>query len=666
MAITGDEDRPPLRMSVPQAWNHTAAEAATGALIALHERNRSGRGQHVEVSAQQALALATQGYILSAAVNETTAKRIAGGIKAAALRIQLTYPARDGHVSITHLFGATVGPPTRRLMEYVYDEGFCDAATRDKDWIEYGHLLATGQEPIEEFERVKGCIAECTASKTKGELLKAAMQRRLLLAPMTTIEDVVTSDQLAFREYFRKPTGGGAAAEIDFPGPFAKFSATPLQNCSRPPRVGEHTQEILAELERLSPPDRSPPGAAPESATPLAGVKILDFMWALAGPSATRILADWGATIIRVESSTRLDVCRTIRPFMDGDEEPEKSAVFHSTNAGKRLITLNLASPEGKQVALDLVRWADVLAESFSPRAMKTFGLDYETLRSVNPDLIMLSTCLMGQTGPLAMFAGYGNLAAAITGFYLITGWQDREPAGPFGAYTDYIAPRYNALAVLAALDHRQRTGTGQHIDLAQVEAAMHFITPALLDYTANGNVQARLGNRDLNWAPHGAYPVSGEDQFIALACETDEHWRALCTLIPALDGEDPGFLHADQRLARQDELDETIAAYTRTQDGYQLEQKLQAARVPASVIQNSPELVKDPQLAHFEHFIGLPHHEGGETVVEAARIHMSRSNPSVDTSAPTFSRDMMFVLNDVLGYDDEKIGELLVSGALE
>ncbi|MDP6472465.1 MAG: CoA transferase [Pseudomonadales bacterium] len=194
----------------------------------------------------------------------------------------------------------------------------------------------------------------------------------------------------------------------------------------------------------------------------------------------------------------------------------------------------------------------------------------------------------------------------------------------------------------------------------------MHFITPALLDYTANGNVQARLGNRDLNWAPHGAYPVSGEDQFIALACETDEHWRALCTLIPALDGEDPGFLHADQRLARQDELDETIAAYTRTQDGYQLEQKLQAARVPASVIQNSPELVKDPQLAHFEHFIGLPHHEGGETVVEAARIHMSRSNPSVDTSAPTFSRDMMFVLNDVLGYDDEKIGELLVSGALE
>jgi crotonobetainyl-CoA:carnitine CoA-transferase CaiB-like acyl-CoA transferase len=218
MAITGDEDRPPLRVSVPQAWHHAAAEAASGALIALFERHRSGQGQHVDISVQQALTAATQGHILSAAVNESALSRIAGGLKAGDLRIRLTYPASDGHVSITHLFGATIGPPTQRLMEYVHEAGFCDPATRDKDWLEYGLLLASGQEPLEEWERVKECVAACTASKTKAELLEAAMERRLLLAPMTTIEDVVTSEQFASRAYFGQPLGEGPAAQVAYPG----------------------------------------------------------------------------------------------------------------------------------------------------------------------------------------------------------------------------------------------------------------------------------------------------------------------------------------------------------------------------------------------------------------------------------------------------------------
>ncbi|MGD8832733.1 MAG: CoA transferase, partial [Pseudomonadales bacterium] len=326
---------------------------------------------------------------------------------------------------------------------------------------------------------------------------------------------------------------------------------------------------------------------------------------------------------------------------------------------------LDLTKPEGREVALDLVRWADVVTESFSPRAMRAFGLDYESLRAIKPDLIMLSTCLMGQTGPLALFAGYGNLAAAIAGFYSICGWEDREPAGPFGAYTDYIAPRYNAAAVLAALDHKRRTGEGQHIDLAQAEAAMHFMTPAILDYVANGHVQTGIGNRDINYAPHGAYPVAGDDQYIAIACESDAQWEALCRLVPGLEAT-PALASADQRRACQDALDATIAAWTQGQDGGALEQTLQAVGVPAAMVQNSPELVADPQLAHLGHFIRIPHPEGGETAIEAARIRMSRSTPAVDTSAPTFNRDMMFVLNEVLGYDDEKVGELLVSGALE
>lgn len=663
MALTGDDDRPPLRVSVPQAWNHTAAEAAVGALVALHERQRTGLGQMVAVNAQQAMTFATQGNILSAAVNDAIAKRAAGGMWAGDVRIRFTYPAGDGYVSITHLFGATLGPPTVRLMEYVYDEGFCDEAMRDKDWIAYGILLASGEEPLSEWERAKACVAACTASKTKAELLGAAMERRLLLAPMSTTKDVLDSEHLNSRGYFVKPEGDGAAAGLVYPGPFAKFEKSPLPATRRPPAMGEHTRQVLEELESLAP--KQHPDAAPDDAAPLAGVKILDFMWALAGPGATRILADWGATVIRLESSSRVCVGRTLHPFMDGDESQEKSAIFHTVNAGKRMLTLNLTSPEGLEVARDLVRWADVVTESFSPRAMKSFGLDYDSLKAINPDIIMLSTCLMGQTGPLSMFAGYGNLAAAIAGFYSTTGWEDREPAGPFGAYTDYIAPRYNAIAILAALEHKRRTGEGQHVDLAQAEAALHFLTPALLDCAANGRVQTGMGNRDLNIAPNGAYPVAGEDSYIAIACETDGQWYALCRLVPGLEPADE-LANAGQRLERQDELDARIAEFTREQEGPALEQMLQTAGIPAAMVQTSPDLVADPQLEHHGHFLRLPHQEGGHTVIESTRIHLSRSQPVVDSSAPTFNRDMMFALNEVLGYSDERIGELLISGALE
>ncbi len=664
LAMTGDDELPPVRVSVPQAWNHAAAEAAVGAIIALRERHFSGIGQHVSVSAQQAITLATQGNILSAAVGDNTVQRIAGGLKAGELRIRLTYPALDGHVSITHVFGATVGPATRRLMEYVFEQGFCDEATRDKDWIEYGLLLSTGEESLEEFERVKECVATCTASKTKAELLEVAMERRLLLAPMTTIADVVASAQFAERGYFMKPEGEGEAASIRYPGPFAKFSKNPLSMGRRPPRIGEHTQEIIDEISRV--PEKGRLTETKKTTLPLEGVKVLDFMWALAGPGATRTLADMGATVIRVESSSRLDVIRTIRPFIDSDESPEKSALFHNTNAGKNLLSLDLTKPEGKAVALDLVRWCDVVTESFSPKAMKAFGLDYESLLEVNSDLIMLSTCLFGQTGPLSMFAGYGNLAAAIAGFYTITGWPDREPAGPFGAYTDYIAPRYNAAAILAALDYRDRTGAGQHIDLAQAESALHFLTPAILDYMANDKVQLRIGNSDPNCAPHGVYPVLGDDAYIAIACETDEQWHAFNDLLSIPDASAKLYNSMKARIKNRDSLDQFICRFTSSYEGFELESVLQSSGVPASVVQNSPELIKDPQLRHLDHFLELPHHEGGNTVIESPRIHFSRSKTSKDTSAPTFNRDMMYVLHEVLGYEHDKIGELLVAGVLE
>jgi crotonobetainyl-CoA:carnitine CoA-transferase CaiB-like acyl-CoA transferase len=664
LALTGDTDRSPVRVVVPQAFLHGAAEAAVGALVALHERARSGRGQHVDVSAQQAATIATQGYLLAAPIGATPTSRVAGGMQAGPLRVEFIFPAKDGHVSITHLFGTTIGPATRRLMEWVYDCGGCDEATRDKDWIAYTELLTSGREPIAEFERVKRAIATCTASRTKAELLQAALDRKLLMAPARTLAEVVESEQLAARgwlEAVETPLGGSAR----HPGAFARFSAAPLRPLGRAPRLDEHGAVLRAEERRA--PSAPPPASSVSTGRALEGVRVLDFMWAVAGPLATRTLADHGATVIRIESSTRLDVCRTIQPFLRGEVAAERAALFHNANAGKRMLTLDPGKPEGRAVVLDLVRWADVVCESFAPKGMKAFGLDYETLRREKPDLIMLSTCLMGQTGPLAGFAGYGNLAAALTGFYELTGWPDRPPAGPFGAYTDYIAPRFNAAAILAALEHRRRTGEGQHIDLAQGEAALHFLAPAILDYTVNGVVAKRDGNRDRELAPHGVYPCAGEDRWIALAARDDRDWRALCAALgaEALAG-DARFADAAARRERAAELDALLAERTVRHAMEALEARLRAAGVPASGVYNSPEAARDPQLAHRGHFAPVAHPAYGDALVEGPRFRLSRTPGAVAGPAPSFGDSTQWVLEQLLGYDDERIAALAIAGVLE
>jgi len=399
---------------------------------------------------------------------------------------------------------------------------------------------------------------------------------------------------------------------------------------------------------------------------PLADLKVLDLMWAIAGPTVTRSLADYGATVVRVETARRVDVCRTIGPFLTLPPGTEDSALFHNMNLGKYMLTLDLSTADGRAVLLDLVRWADVVAEAFAPGVMQARRLDYDTLRQVKPEIIMLSTCLMGQTGPLASFAGFGNLAAAVVGFTHLCGWPDRAPAGPFGAYTDYIAPRFAVAAILAAVDHLRRTGEGQWIDLSQAEASLQFLAPAVLDYTVNGRVQNRTGNRDPHVAPHGVYPTAGEDRWIALAVQSDEQWGALCTAMQRPD------LQADARFAtyagRQqghEQLDAEIAAWTAARDGDAIEAELQAQGIPASVVQDSADLCRDPQLQHREHFVRVAHPTHGHTTVENSRFRLSRTPARMAETAPTLGRDNQYVLESILGYGEQRISELAVSGAL-
>ncbi|OGO50564.1 MAG: hypothetical protein A2148_02595 [Chloroflexi bacterium RBG_16_68_14] len=389
-------------------------------------------------------------------------------------------------------------------------------------------------------------------------------------------------------------------------------------------------------------------------------------MWVMAGPAATRVLADYGAAIVRVESTSSIDTARGLAPFHNGEAGPENSGLFQNMNAGKLGLTLDLTKEEGRAVARDLVRWADIVTESFSPKAMRAWGLDYDSLRRVKPDIIMLSSCLFGQNGPLAMFAGFGTMGAAITGFNSVTGWPDRDPA-MVGAYTDYIAPRFTLAAILAALDYRDRTGRSQYIDFSQAEASLHFLAPTLLDYTVNGRVQSRIGNRDPQMAPHGVYPAAGEDRWVAIAVGSDEQWRSLCDVLGRPEfASDERFSILETRLANQDELANIVSEWTQQREASEAEAALQAHGVPAHAVQNSTEAVRDPQLLHRDHFVRLDHEVHGTTTVEGSRFKLSRTPATIERSAPTFGRDNQYVLETILGYSPERIADLAAAGVLE
>ena len=399
---------------------------------------------------------------------------------------------------------------------------------------------------------------------------------------------------------------------------------------------------------------------------PLSDVKVLDFMWVLAGPGITRSMADYGATVIRIESTNRVDPTRTVGPFKDNNTGAEYSALFGNNNAGKLGLSLDLTKPEARAVVFDLVRWADVVTESFSPKAMRAWGFDYESLRAVKPDIIMLSSCLMGQTGPLARFAGFGNLAAALCGFYNLVGWPDRSPSGPYSAYTDYIAPRFGLAAMMAALIHRKRTGQGQYIDQAQAESALQFLALPILDTVGSGRKYSPVANDDLEHAPHGIYPAAGEDRWVAIACRTDDHWRALCDAIgqPQL-ADDPRFATFAARREQRAELDRVIGEWTRLRTPLETEQMLQTRGVPAHTVQDSHDANRDPQLRHRDHFVRVNHAVAGETYVENSRFKLSRTPADVSRASPAIGQDSQYVFEKILGYSDDRISELVAGGVL-
>jgi crotonobetainyl-CoA:carnitine CoA-transferase CaiB-like acyl-CoA transferase len=661
--MTGDEDRPPVHVSIPQAYLNAGAEAAVGALTALRARERDGLGQHIDVSTQTAMMMTTAFYLLAPGWNDHPVERVGGGLKQGPLRLRFIFPCKDGHVNITFLFGAVFGPSTHRLFEWIYEDGFCDEVTRDKDWNAFGLHLMNATETLEEFARCTKCLERFTLSHTKAELTEGATRRKILMVPVSNVEDLLQSEQLKAREFWTMIEHPELGRQVTYPGSFAKLSRTPIQYRRRPPLLGEHTQEILGESRQPVRFVPRPDGAFPPA---LQGLNVLDFTWIYAGPASTRYLADYGATVIRIESVKKIDATRTVAPFKDGRAGIGRSAIYCNLNLGKYGLSLNLSAPGAREVAMRLLKWADVVIENFSPKVMRAWGMDYESLRKIKPDLIMLSACLNGQTGPDRMLAGYGNMGACMAGFGELTGWPDRPPAAPFSAYTDFTSPKFITAALLAALDHKRRTGQGQYIDVSQVEAPIHLLARAFLDYTVNGRIQTRMGNGLREYAPTGVYPCVGTDRWVALAAPTDAVWRALCSASGRGWSEDPRFVTAIARLEHREILDDAIGSWTIGFEPGVLEDILQRAGVPVHRVSTSADTLADPQLEARRHIIILDHPRLGPVPVETSRMRFSRTPATTAWPGPEIGQHNDYVLRELLGLTDQEVIELVSDEALE
>ncbi len=661
MSLQGDRDRAPLRLSVPQAWRHAGAEAAVAALIGHARARTTGRGVFVDVSAQAAMTWTMLNGLTAAPIQGFDYERNGSMLQIGPKDLQLAHPAKDGHV-VTLVQGKTF----QKLRPTLEACGIVDAdfAARE-DWKSYDYRIFRGGEFDISLEELTETIDRYFATRTKREHFLPGLELGLTIAPVMTLDDMLSFEQLEDRAYFHDvelPGGGSVRA----PGPFARSNRQTFAIARRAPRLGEHTDEILRELD-ASPRERIPLRASePAPAFPLEGLKVADFSWVGVGPISGKYLADHGANVIRIESTVKADNLRTAGPYKDDEHGWNRSQFFGEFNTSKRSLTVDMKHARAREITGRLLEWADVILESFTPGAVDRLGIGYEAARAVNPSVVMVSTCLMGQTGRIAGMAGFGYHAAAVAGFFDLTGWPDRAPVGPWNAYTDTVAPRFLTTTLLAALDHRRRTGEGQHIDLGQMEAALHFLAPEILARQTTDLTIARNGNRSRDAAPQGAYPCAGEDEWLAIAVETDEQWAALRRALgDPVWARDAGLETVAGRLAAHDALDEGIAAWTRGRAPREAMAMLLDAGVPAGHVQRSSDLQNDPQYAHRRFYRRFDHAEMGNVPYSGHQFRVSGYDNGPRFAAPLIGGESFEVLALELGFSPEDVADLMASGVV-
>ncbi|MBN1848397.1 MAG: CoA transferase [Deltaproteobacteria bacterium] len=401
----------------------------------------------------------------------------------------------------------------------------------------------------------------------------------------------------------------------------------------------------------------------------LEGVKVLDFGWALAGSLNTKHLADHGAQVIRLETAKRQCMTRTNRQVsISSRTNPDDKPFFLHYNTSKYSLTLDIKHPRAREVLDRLIQWADVVNENFMPGTLTKLGLGYEDIQKIKPDIIMVSTSIFGQTGPYAHMGGVDGMGNAISGRLDLSGWPDRGPVSPSScAFGDDILPLFTAMAIVAALDYRRKTGKGQYIDGAMLEVCANQIGPAFLDWQANGRIQTRNGNRIHEASPHGVFPCKGDDRWCAISVFTDEEWKAFCGVLgsPPWTKEER-FRDLASRRTNEDELELFIAEWTSERDPQEVMRLMQKAGVCAGIVQDARDLMEnDPQLKERNFLLNLKHPVLGVCAHPTPPYKLLKTPAQVKT-APCLGEHNDFICTRILGMPDEKFVELLQEGVFQ
>ncbi|HEY4669014.1 MAG TPA: CoA transferase [Tepidiformaceae bacterium] len=399
---------------------------------------------------------------------------------------------------------------------------------------------------------------------------------------------------------------------------------------------------------------------------PFRGLRVADMAWVGVGPTVSKYLADHGAEVIRVESSTYPEALRRVGPFVDDEPGIDRSGYYANFNSSKLGMSVNLKHPRGPELVKRLVAECDVVTESFTPGTLARFGLDYEQLRQVRPDLLMISMPLYGQTGPWASYMGYGHVLQAASGYNHLTGWPDGPPIGTGIAYTDFLVPHFAAVALIAALDYRRRTGKGQYLDFGQMEAAIHGLGTAILDWTANGHEQSRMGNRDPEAAPHGCYRCK-DGKYVVIACFTEKDWERFKAALGRPEWCDLERMRRRwQRLNEQKEIDWHLSMYCAEMRSSTVFRVMQEFGVPCGIVRSPEALQNDPQMRHRKHYWMLKHPVMGDRTYDSPSFKLSKTPAELTKAAPLLGEDNEYVYRDLIGLSEEEFISLLADGAFE
>jgi crotonobetainyl-CoA:carnitine CoA-transferase CaiB-like acyl-CoA transferase len=668
----GYDDRPPLTVSYEHSHSAGAMNGAAGTMIALIQRAHTGKGQHVDAITQQALDIICSAeiegpYALFGQIptRHGRARASVTLLDGSTFYNTLLWPCKDGYIALNLLLNPTAAKNNHSMMKYLKKDGIDIGFLEGWDWEKksWEHMTR------EQAEKLMDSLGKFFLNHTKDELLKLAVENRFQLGPCNNAEDVLKHPQLAARKFWKEIEHPGLG-KLKFPGGAVVTTQGYVGPRTRAPKIGEHNDEILKTLDSFKKSAEKP--KTYDSKKPFEGVKVVQLCWAGVGVYTCNYLSHYGATTIRVETSTRPDPVRLFAPFAPTKPgEPlglERSAFFTITHTAPEMgISLNFKNPEALEIFKKLVKWADVVAEGFPAGVMDKQGLDYEGLKKINPNIIMFRTCGYGHTGPMADQPGFGSILTAVTMMDNIVGWPDRPPIPPSTYYTDQLSPMYASLAIMAALDYRRRTGKGQYIDHSQIETGLNYMTPLILDYQVNHREFKSQGNKSEYAAPHGIYHCKGEDRWVAIAVTSDEEWQSFVKAIGspkwALDKK---YAKAADRVKNSDVLDKLVETWTINYPPEAVEEMLQKAGVGAGVVANAQDIDEDPQMNYYNFYREIEHpYVGKLRYYHPAPIKLSAVETAVGRPV-LLGEHTDYICTKILGMSQEEVDKLRQKGAFE